>query len=85
VKIDGPVTNNYTATCRVFDSAGKLLGQDTAVTTRSKDKIMNTTIMNTIEETHETIGGPSILVGHFEIDASFQEVAKVECEARRVP
>jgi hypothetical protein len=49
MKIDGPVTNNYTAACRVFDSAGKLLGQDTAVTTRSKDKIMNTTIMNTIK------------------------------------
>jgi hypothetical protein len=63
-----------------FDPAGKLLGQQTAVTARSKDKIMNT-----IEETHETIGGPPIWVGNFDIDASFQQVAKVECEARRVP
>ena len=30
MKIDGPVTNNYTATCQVFDRAGKLLGQQTA-------------------------------------------------------
>jgi hypothetical protein len=80
MKIDGPVTNNYKATCRVLDAAGKLLGQETAVTTRSKDKILNT-----IEETHETIGGPPIWVGHFEIDAWFQQVAKVECEVRRVP
>ena len=80
MKIDGPVPNNYKATCQVFDAAGKLLGQETAVTTRSKDKILNT-----IEETHVTIGGPPIWVGHFEIDAWFQQVAKVECEARRVP
>jgi hypothetical protein len=80
MKIDGPVMHNYKATCQLFDTAGKLLGQETAVTTRSKDKIMNT-----IEETHETIGGPPIWVGNFDIDASFQQVAKVECEARRVP
>ena len=80
MKIDGPTTNNYTATCQVFDTAGKLLGQETAVTTRSKDKVMNT-----IEETHETVGGPPIWVGNFDIGASFQQVAKVECEARRVP
>ncbi|MFY9882228.1 MAG: hypothetical protein WAK39_22955 [Pseudolabrys sp.] len=55
MKIDGPMTNNYTATCQVFDSAGKLLGQQTAVTTRSKDEILNR-----IEETHETINGPPI-------------------------
>jgi hypothetical protein len=79
MKIDGPMTNNYTATCQVFDTAGKLLGKETAAT-RSKDKRMNT-----IEETHETIGGPPIWVGNFEIDAPFQQVAKVECEARRVP
>ena len=36
LKIDGPTTNNYTATCQVFDRAGKLLGQQTAVTARSK-------------------------------------------------
>ena len=42
MKIDGPVTNNYTATCQVFDRAGKLLGQQTAVTTRSKVAMMNT-------------------------------------------
>ena len=41
-------------------------------------------MMNTIEETHETISGPPIWVGNFEIDVSFQQVAKVECEARRV-
>jgi hypothetical protein len=80
MKIDGPMTNNYTATCQVFDRAGKLLGQQTAVTTRSKDAIINT-----IEETHETINGPPIWVGNLEIDVSFQQVAKVECEARRVP
>ena len=80
MKIDGPMTNNYTATCQVFDGAGKLLGQQTAVTTRSKDEILNR-----IEETHETINGPPIWVGNFEIDVSFQQVAKVECEARRVP
>ena len=80
MKIDGLMTNNYTASCQVFDRAGKLLGQQTAVTTRSKDAMMNT-----IEETHETIGGPPIWVGNFEIDVSFQQVAKVECEARRVP
>ena len=80
MKIDGPMTNNYTATCQAFDRAGTLLGQQTAVTTRSKDAMMNT-----IEETHETIGGPPIWVGNFEIDVSFQQVAKVECEARRVP
>jgi hypothetical protein len=80
MKIDGPMTNNYTATCQVFDREGKLLGQQTAVTTRSKDAMMNT-----IEETHETINGPPIWVSNFEIDVSFQQVAKVECEARRVP
>jgi hypothetical protein len=37
LKIEGLMTNNYTATCQVFDRAGKLLGQETAVTTRSKD------------------------------------------------
>jgi hypothetical protein len=80
MKIDGPMTNNYRATCQVFDRAGELLGQQTAMTTRSKDAIMNT-----IEETHETINGPPVWVGIFEINVSFQQVAKVECEARRVP
>jgi hypothetical protein len=80
MKIDGPMTNNYRATCQVFDRAGKLLGQQTAVTTRSNDAIMNT-----IEETHETINGPPIWVGNLEVDVSFQQVAKVECDARRVP
>jgi hypothetical protein len=61
MKIDGPMTNNYTATCQAFDRGGTLLGQQTAVTTRSKEATMNM-----IEETHETIGGTPMWVGHFE-------------------
>ena len=80
MKIDGPMTNNYTATCQAFDRAGKLLGQQTAVMTRSKEAIMNNDRRDPRNDQR-----PANTGRHFELDVSFQQVAKVECQARRVP
>ena len=78
MKIDGPLTNRYSATCRAWDRSGKLLSERSAMPSE-----LGTT--NAVSLSQPVENGPWIWYTNLNLEnVDYREVVRVTCEANLI-